>query len=356
MLRLAGVASAALALTSAAPIERAPVVVTPPGSTTEHAVHAVQRVQVECRADGSSARIGLLAQGVQPLRSPAVEDAVSDRRRRWIERRIDSRLAEARPRAGVRAAVPPPREGLTTRLRAGRSDLTVRVPVHVHVVDGHGADDEPGPGPRAVQRQIDVLNQAFAGGQSDRSATAPFRFHLASYERVVRTGWHRAAPDSRAERRMKLALGGGSLDELDLFVTEPQIDDGSIALGSASFPWEGERSPAADGVVLHSASLPGGDARGYGRGDSAVHEVGHWLGLFHTFEGGCGSSGDMVADTPREAAPSFGCERGRDSCPSAKGDDPVHNFMDYSLDRCMDRFTPGQVERMSRSWLAFRAR
>ena len=337
------------------------------GAAAARADHPVQPVHADhCLIGASGARLGLLPADRADGASPAVGDALGDRQRRRLEREIDRRLALlAQPSAGTsRSALMPLDSALDSGLgsalgQAGstsdRGDVTVRVPVHAHVVDGTRDGDEAGPGRRRVERQLDVLNRAFAGDQSGASPAAPFRFHLASLERVVHDRWHRAAPDSRAERRMKKSLTVGGLDELNLFFAEPRVRGGSIALGSASFPWEAERTPAADGVVVHTASMPGGDARGYGRGDSAVHEVGHWLGLFHTFEGGCGGNGDMVDDTPSEGAPSFGCSKGQDSCPSAKGNDPVHNFMNYSPDRCMDRFTPDQVDRMSRVWLAYRA-
>jgi hypothetical protein len=223
----------------------------------------------------------------------------------------------------------------------------IAIPVHVHVIN-NGAGLENGDVPDSqITAQIDVLNRAHS------SAGTPFRFALASTDRTTNAGWYTVAPGTPEESEMKTALRTGGANELNLYFANL----GGGLLGWATFPSDYQGAPNMDGVVILFSSTPGGTSAPYNLGHTATHEIGHWLGLFHTFQGGCTADNDQVADTPAERTPAAGCPAQRDTCtgPSFPGMDPVHNYMDYSDDSCMTDFTPGQVTRTTDAWHTYRA-
>ncbi|KAL3496794.1 hypothetical protein BJX62DRAFT_63269 [Aspergillus germanicus] len=152
---------------------------------------------------------------------------------------------------------------------------------------------------------------------------------------------------------MKSALRQGRYRDLNLYIVT--IGNDPPLLGYATFPEQtpSQTTRSLDGVVIIPNSLPGGVAP-YNLGLTGVHEVGHWLSLFHTFEPdpnstpetGCTGPGDYIIDTPAEDSPAYGCPAGRDSCPNQRGLDPITNYMDYTDDACMTHFTLGQGLRM----------
>lgn len=163
-----------------------------------------------------------------------------------------------------------------------------------------------------------------------------------------------AVPFNELEVALKTKLRVGTYQDLNLYFFSWLRDD---LLGFCYFPVSNPSDSARllDGCINHADSLPGGSFTNYDLGATAVHEVGHWLGIFHVFQGfSCRGSGDFVPDTPVQSSPSFGCPIGKDSCPDKKGLDSVHNYMDYSFDACMDHFTPKQGKRMFSRYTAYR--
>ncbi len=191
-----------------------------------------------------------------------------------------------------------------------------------------------------VLAQMAVLNAAFKN--------TGWSFRLVATDRTTNAAWYRVTPGTAAERGMMRALRKGTAATLNLYTAMI----GDDLLGWTYLPSDYSSQPTLDGVVLHLNSLPGNSGP-YGSGDTAVHEVGHWMGLEHTFEGGCRGAGDYVSDTPAEKTPSYGCVLTRNTCPSP-GNDPVKNYMDYSPDACLNNFTPGQDARMDAQFTAYR--
>jgi hypothetical protein len=217
------------------------------------------------------------------------------------------------------------------------------IPVRFHVITNGrlGRVSKAG-----VGRQVAALNAAYGGRTGGANTGVSFR--LTSVSVTTNARWF--ARPKQNERAMMTALRRGGSDTLNLYSAVVGVE----VLGFSTFPQWYRRHPGLDGVVVDYRSLPSGGAAHFDRGYTAVHEVGHWLGLLHTFENACVPPGDGVADTPYEAAPTEGCPAVKDTCP-APGADPVHNFMDYGNDDCMREFTPGQARRVRASWAAYRA-
>ncbi|MFF5291987.1 zinc metalloprotease [Paractinoplanes globisporus] len=228
---------------------------------------------------------------------------------------------------------------------------SVTVPTVFHMISDHPlSDTQTSRFTTMITAQMKVLNDSYAGRTAPDASDTPFRFSLVNTTWTVNGNWYTVVP-GKNERDMKKALYTGDARTLNVYAA----NIGGGLLGWSYFPkGYNHGRDYIDGVVMLDESMPGGTAGKYSLGDTLTHEVGHWLMLEHTFAHGCSAAGDYVADTPKEAIPQFNCPVGADTC-SAPGFDPIHNFMDYSQDSCMDMFTAGQADRMSDAWLAFRA-
>jgi len=221
------------------------------------------------------------------------------------------------------------------------------IPVHFHVIYSGSTGNIP---QSQIDAQILVLNRNYAG-QDYNGTPVPgarntgYTFTLASVDRTNNRKWFAMTPGSSREAQAKNTLAINQTGSLNLYTAAP----GGGLLGWATFPWDLQVNGKKDGVVIHYGSVPGGYLSPYNLGGTASHEVGHWVGLYHTFQGGCdtgscSSSGDLVCDTPAQATATSGCPSGKDTCPAA-GLDPIHNYMDYSTDICYNNFTTGQDAR-----------
>jgi hypothetical protein len=220
---------------------------------------------------------------------------------------------------------------LIRQAQAELQEEPITVPVVFHVIRKNDTLQGGNIPQQWIQDQIDVLNQAYSGqddpdayGDKFEGPDTGFRFELVETTRTTKeswfnlvsggSSWERYFRGSGKEFKMKQALHTGGPETLNIYTAQL----GQFLLGWAWLPESFDENPELpdylDGVVLDYRSLPGGPFAIYSEGDTGTHEVGHWLGLLHTFDNGCQEPGDFIDDTPYEASPAFQCPIGRDTC------------------------------------------
>jgi hypothetical protein len=233
-----------------------------------------------------------------------------------------------------------------------------RIPVVVHIIQRtNGTGSMPD---SRVTSQIEILNedfQALAGTNGAPGNDIQIEFYLATEDpngnptngitRSTNTTWYNdggayyntLAWDTNRYLNIYTNSASGALGYV------PDLPQGGIAGSNADRV-----------VILHSTFGRNAPFAPFNLGRTVTHEVGHYLGLYHTFDNGCGTSscyttGDRICDTNAESSPTFGCPNSRSSC---GGPAPFHNYMDYSDDICMNQFTVEQNNRMRCSLLTYR--
>ncbi len=226
-----------------------------------------------------------------------------------------------------------------------------RIPVVFHILMSTGGSGNVTDA--ACASQIDVLNEdyrAIPGTNGAPGVDTSIEFFLATEDpsgnpttgitRTTNNSWYNDSGNYAS------SLNWDSTEYLNIYTNTAggylgytYVPNGGGVVGNSNYDYV---------VLLWSAvgkNAPIGAP--YNQGRTATHEVGHYLGLYHTFDGGCDSGscysdGDLICDTNDESSAFFGCGN-RTTCGSS---DPTTNYMDYTDDLCMYMFTEEQARRM----------
>jgi large repetitive protein len=234
------------------------------------------------------------------------------------------------------------------------------IPLRFHVIANDDGSDPAGT-PGEIQAQVDNLNADFAG--------ARIRFTYSM--RTISNSTLRFV-GAATGNVMRATLAENPEQQFNIFVTRYTNFNNC---GIATYPWDSRALTSTGGMRLQDFSVaPGRFGRQSAFVECVTHEMGHMLGLLHTFAGttewtsSCQDcrelagrntfdgdrTGDYCSDTPPDSgftslvAPCTDGGTNRDTCatgsPFYTGLD-TNNYMSYFL-ACYSQFTPQQVGRM----------
>jgi hypothetical protein len=234
----------------------------------------------------------------------------------------------------------------SSRISSDVAGRTITIPVVVHVLYHNPSENISD---SLIRSQIRILNRDFGKLNPDTikipqafkalAADCGIKFQLATVDskgQATSGIIHKYTPITKWTMDDKIKLSSEMGDDgwdpksyLNIWVGA--LDQ---FLGYSSVP--GDPSDK-DGVVIGFPALGG---------RTAVHEIGHWLGLRHLWgDADCGDDG--VADTPKQETYTNGCPSGvRLSCNNAPYGDMYMDYMDFTNDACLVMFTKGQKQKM----------
>lgn len=243
--------------------------------------------------------------------------------------------------------------------RKSTQATTLTIPVVVHILYDYPEDNIS---KAQIEDGLRILNEDFTLQNPDASnlrsifqnlqANAEIEFALAKIDENgnctdgINRIYTPLSVDANPRDQVKTVVQWDPDKYLNIWVVRSIISSSSstgIILGYANFPW---MSASTDGIVIRNDALGViGTAAFDGR--TLTHEVGHYLGLLHTFQSGC-NQGDGISDTPPVASASYGCDLNKNSCSndSPNYPDMIENFMDYADGACQNTFTTLQKNAM----------